>query len=258
MIIENIYTFLDFKGITAYQISKVIGVSNGYLAKTRQNKGNVGGHILEKMVSYYPEINSEWLLTGKGEMLRSQVQEILHEKLPSSNIDNRPIIEITPKQGKPNTLVADIKASAGFGAIMQDHKELEQLPSILLPNVPFGLNVAFQISGDSMHPTIRHSDFVAANQLNGIEDIRDGYTYIIIDKDDGVLCKRIYRKGKNIQIKSDNPDYPPYTRSFDYILGVFKCFMRLSTDFRTYHNDIRNEMQELRTDVKKLKKKLRT
>ena len=64
-----------------------------------------------------------------------------------------------------------------------------------------GLMWLFQISGDSMHPTIRHLDYVAANQLNGIEDIRDGYTYIIIDKDDGVLCKRIYRagQGENIQ-----------------------------------------------------------
>ena len=258
MITERIKEYIDYKQFTVSSFESNIGASNGVLRKAFIAKTDIKSQWLENILEKYHDINAIWLITGKGEMLRSQVQEILHEKLPSSNIDNRPIIEITPKQGKPNTLVADIKASAGFGAIMQDHKALEQLPSILLPNVPFGLNVAFQISGDSMHPTIRHLDYVAANQVNDINDIRDGYPYIIVDKDDGVLCKRIYREGGGFKIVSDNPSYPPYKRAQHDILGIFKCFMRLSTDFRTYNNDVRNAVQELRTDVKKLKKKLRT
>ena len=194
-------------------------------------------------------IDANWLLTGKGEMLKS-----------TSNIAGmvKPkIVEINP-ESKTNTLIAYVNASAGFGSILNNPKKLEELPAISLPNAPFGLNVAFQIEGDSMHPTIRHLDFVAANQLNEVNDIRDGYTYVIIDKDDGVLCKRLYRKGMDFKIVSDNPNYPPYKRSQYDILGFFKCFMRLSTDFRTYHDDVRNAIQDLRIKVDSLERRLNT
>ena len=208
--------------------------------------------VINAILSTNDDLSANWLLTGKGEMLRDDNEKV-------RVIDNRPILELTPENPmKTNTFIADVKASAGFGTYIDNKKKLEELPAISLPNVPLGLNVAFQISGDSMHPTIRHLDYVAANQVNDINDIRDGYPYIIVDKDDGVLCKRIYREGGGFKIVSDNPSYPPYKRTQHDILGIFKCFMRLSTDFRTYNNDVRNAVQELRTDVKKLKKKLRT
>lgn len=115
------------------------------------------------------------------------------------------IIEINPEAAKTNTLIADVHASAGFGGIIESSTALEQLPAIHLPNAPQGLNIAFQVNGDSMHPTIRHLDFVAGNKITDIDNIRDGCTYIIVNRDEGVLCKRIYRLGSDWQIVSDNP-----------------------------------------------------
>lgn len=69
-VIERIYEFVESKGITINEFSKIITVSNGYFSKQRAGKANVGSQILEKIVKQYPEINSRWLLTGEGKMLR--------------------------------------------------------------------------------------------------------------------------------------------------------------------------------------------
>lgn len=207
--------------------------------------------VLNAIMTSFVYINAEWLLTGKGEMLKE-------EQVPSQKImvDERPIIEITPEAGKPNTFIADVQASAGFGSLLEHPRKLERLPAVRLPNAPYGLNVAFQIQGDSMHNTIRNGDYVAANQLNDASDIRDGYTYVIVDKRDGVLCKRLYYEGDRFKIISDNPHYPPYYRSPKDILAYFKCFMRMSTDFRSYHDDVRKDIQDLRIRVDSLERKI--
>lgn len=69
--IHNIYKFIDFKAITVSEFSKRVAVSNGYFAKQRGTDGAVSSNIIEKIVIEYPEINTEWLLTGQGTMLKS-------------------------------------------------------------------------------------------------------------------------------------------------------------------------------------------
>lgn len=48
---------------------KAIGVSNGFVKNA--SKG-IGADKMQSILHRFPDINEEWLLTGKGEMLRSQ------------------------------------------------------------------------------------------------------------------------------------------------------------------------------------------
>lgn len=203
----------------------------------------------EKIMSKCDFLNANWLF-GKGEMLTNESSSNYTFQEEKASYGKK-VIEINPSSSS-NTLIADIKASAGIGNIITDHTALEQLPSIKLPDAPLGLNIAFQIDGDSMHPTIRHLDYVAGNKVEDIQDIRSGYTYIIIDKDDGVLCKRIYKEGNYYQVVSDNPSYPAYKRSQYDILAFFRCFCRLSFDFRSYHDDVRASIKDINTRMNKL------
>ena len=75
-IIERIYQLIDYKKDSVYKISNEIGVSNGYFSKTKAKNGSVGGDIIEKIVNYYTDVNVEWLLTGKGDMLKPRVEDI--------------------------------------------------------------------------------------------------------------------------------------------------------------------------------------
>ncbi len=253
---KRMIQFLENKGISRYSFYKKLKFSNRFL----ESSENMGTDRACKILSYYPEINPAWLLMGREPMRLEEEEKPsavsdpapVYKGVPAASVN---IIEINPQAAKTNTLIADVHASAGFGSLMESTKALEQLPAIHLPNAPGGLNVAFQINGDSMHPTIRHLDFVAGNQINDVNDVKDGYTYIIVEDTDGVLCKRLYRLGEDWQIVSDNPVYPPYNRAKNRILGIFKAFCRWSYDFRNYHDDVRADIQQLKTDIQQLKGK---
>lgn len=238
MIKERIIQVIDFKGIAKEKFFEKIGMTSAnFRGKAKETPLN--STAIENILSEIPDIDLRWLITGKGQMLAAETIR---------NTDSRPIIEISPS-AKANTLITDHKASAGFGLTLENPKKLEQLPAITLPNAPLGLNIAFQIIGDSMHPTVRHLDYVAGNKIDNLQDVRDGYTYIVVDADDGILYKRLYKEGKNVRIVSDNSDYPPYIREPKYILAYFKAFCRLSFDFRTYHDDLRLDIIKLNHEI---------
>ncbi len=69
-VIERLYYYVDNKGDSIYKLSKEIDVSNGYFSKQRASNGAISSTIIEKIVNYYIEINPDWLLTGRGSMVR--------------------------------------------------------------------------------------------------------------------------------------------------------------------------------------------
>jgi transcriptional regulator with XRE-family HTH domain len=69
-IFSRIIEYIDFKGISKNEFSVKIGLSNSYMTKMAKSKGNVGSHVIEKIVRVYPDLNLYWLITGEGSMLK--------------------------------------------------------------------------------------------------------------------------------------------------------------------------------------------
>ncbi len=67
-ITERILQVIDIKGITKYKFCKDLGVSSAFLDKPRDITTDKYANVL----AYFPDINPEWLLTGIGDMLRTQ------------------------------------------------------------------------------------------------------------------------------------------------------------------------------------------
>lgn len=74
-VIEKILHFIAYKKVSINEFSKLIGVSNGYLAKQKANKGNIGSHIIEKIVRLYPDLNIDWLFGIDDQMLKTKPNE---------------------------------------------------------------------------------------------------------------------------------------------------------------------------------------
>ena len=67
--IKRIKQYLDYKGIRVRAFERVIGMSNGSFASQLKNDKTIGVDKLENILHQYPDINSEWLLKGNGDML---------------------------------------------------------------------------------------------------------------------------------------------------------------------------------------------
>ena len=65
---RNILYFIESQGITKYELYQKTGISNGVLSQ----KGGMSEDNTIKFLSYYSQVSADWLLTGKGEMLRKE------------------------------------------------------------------------------------------------------------------------------------------------------------------------------------------
>lgn len=79
---ERILQFIDYKRFSKSKFYRETGLSNGILDK----KSGLTLDSIDKIYSKYPEINIEWLLTGKGEMLKTFAQNITQNG--NTNVNN--------------------------------------------------------------------------------------------------------------------------------------------------------------------------
>lgn len=71
-IIYRLQEYVKYKGITLNQIAVVIGVSNSYFSKMANSGGSLGEDIIRKILLFYDDLNSDWLIIGRGKMIKDR------------------------------------------------------------------------------------------------------------------------------------------------------------------------------------------
>lgn len=67
--VDRIFEYITYKDLSYSEFDKSIGAANGYIGKQIKKGGNLGSHIIEKIIYKYNDINPIWLITGNGEMI---------------------------------------------------------------------------------------------------------------------------------------------------------------------------------------------
>ena len=70
---ERLKEYISYQGINVSSFEKMINTSNGYVNSI--SKG-IGSDKLEIILENFPNLNIEWLLTGKGNMLKEEIIEV--------------------------------------------------------------------------------------------------------------------------------------------------------------------------------------
>lgn len=65
---ERVLSVADTKGIEPSSLEGILGVSGNYFRNTE----SVSAEPLAKLITIYPDINADWLLTGRGSMFRAE------------------------------------------------------------------------------------------------------------------------------------------------------------------------------------------
>lgn len=98
---DRIIEIIESQNISKREFCRKIGVSHTYL----NTDSEVGSSKLEIIISEYPNISAEWLLTGKGEMFKSEEKKEVSSNMEMSRLWNliesqqRTIEELVKKGG---------------------------------------------------------------------------------------------------------------------------------------------------------------
>ncbi len=162
---------------------------------------------------------------------------------------NEELIEIVP-----------IETTAGYLGGYDDPEYIEQLKKFNLPFLPTGTHRAFPIKGDSMLP-VKSGSFVVGKYVSDIFDIRDGRTYVVLTKQDGLVYKRVYNRIKEngtLSLHSDNRAYEPYEVEVKEILELWEFTCCINTQEYSKEelklSSIANMLTELQVELKSLDK----
>ena len=175
--------------------------------------------------------------------------------------NKRVLFPITVNEGNEDLIeIIPIHASAGYLQGYADPEYIEQLQKIKLPFLPTGTHRAFPIKGDSMLP-VKDGAFIVAKYVDDINNVKDGKTYIVLTKDDGLVYKRVYNKIKEHQsllLYSDNKTYEPYEIHMETVLELWEFTCCINT--QEYDKEelklssIINMFQELKVELKAIDK----
>ena len=162
-------------------------------------------------------ISPEWLLTGKGSMLKSDEQPLPEAKKTSSRHKGIPLIPM--------------EAIAGFPAIDNDGVSFDDCQHYSIPEFEAkGANFLIRVSGDSMTPLYCNGDIIACRKISEIHFFQWGGVYVL-DTSQGVLVKYVEECEKNddcILCVSENKRYKPFPlpkddiRSLSTIVGLVR------------------------------------
>ena len=88
---ERIIQFLSENNLTSTKFADVVGVQRSSISHILSGRNKPSFDFIEKMLIAYPDLNAQWLITGKGNMYTNQ---------PSLFNDNNPQISnnLTPRE----------------------------------------------------------------------------------------------------------------------------------------------------------------
>jgi len=221
---ERMREYLDYKGITKYKFCNDLGFSNKFL----DNSSNMGTDKACKILHYYPEINSEWLLTGNGPMIKEDNTNIIIMNNNRRTIDTLHVSQEIP--------LYDLEAVAGLRELFNSGKPQRVLDTIKIPNLP-KCDGAISVTGDSMYPLLKSGDIVLYKETE-FENIFFGEMYLLSvklnDWEEYITVKYVQKSDQGsefVKLVSQNSHHQPKDIHISKIsaLALIKASIRINT-----------------------------
>lgn len=231
------------------QVATDLQIQRDRYAKYEGNKADPPLEVLQKIARYY-HVSIDILLSV--DLRKVPLDELL--KLE----DNRILLPVkTDLKGENVIEIVPHRARMGYAMGYADPEFIESLQHISLPFLRNGKFRAFPGSGDSMPPH-KDSSFIIGRYVEQLGDVRDGKTYILVTRNEGIVYKRLNKNGKNAMVAlSDNPAYKPYEIKYSEILEIWEYACSIAME--EYDPDdlnpetIKGMLQDLRNELREIK-----
>ena len=263
---ERVLYISESKGITREKFFEDLGITYGNFKGKAKEKA-LSSDVLAKIIAKYPEISSEWLLTGNGEMLKSEgateviktprVEVIAPIKVEGRSLMPKVIVLKDEDVEEERIPLVPVRAQAGYLQGYDDPQYIKELPMYNLPGMRNGTFRIFQVEGLSMYPTLQSGSYVVGQFVEDWEHISDNRIYVVVSTE-GVIVKRVLNrieKYGSLYCKSDNRVFPHINVRLKDVKEIWECKMHLSFDFLDPVPEYQ-KIADLEADVQFLKQRV--
>ena len=202
--------------MTIGAMERSIGASKGVLSRAISNGTDIQSKWVQIIVENYPRYSPEWLLTGKGNMLKGK----------ESAAEISSIVSYDPKVGQP---YYDVDFLGGFSEVYNSQVSLPE-HNIIVPGFDRA-NLWCNVTGHSMEQQISHGDIIALRPCT-IADIQFGEIYAVVL--DTIRTIKILRKGSSkdfLRYVPINPNFDEQEFAVSRIINVFEVIGSISKFF---------------------------
>lgn len=220
----RILTFLESEGIKKADFYSTTGISDSNF-KGKNLSSQLGGDAIVKVLTSYPNLSADWLLTGAGSMLKDDLNGI--KTIDEANPSFMPTTSMNPSVGTP---YYDVDFIGGFDEVFNSQVNIPATNIVIrgFEKASLWCNV----TGHSMEPKINHGDIIALRQCT-LNDIQYGEIYAVVL--DTIRTIKILRRSPDpsklrfIPINTEDYDEQEFDKS--RIMNVFEVIGSISKFF---------------------------
>lgn len=203
---ERFAEILKVKNISVKEAAQLLGKSEGYVRKLMIPEQSFGIEPVKTILNSIEDINPDWLLNEKGDMLRES-------HLPVNT------------EGKGVPYFEDIEASC---SILEMPMNTPENPTFYIDYEHFNdCNAYIPVVGDSMYPQYCAGEIVAVKRIYNFDVIQWGEAYLVVTNDNANNLRTIKQihycdDESKIILRASNPNYRGDTKiNKEDILSLF-------------------------------------
>lgn len=180
----------------------------------------ISEELANKITSVFSEINKSWLLADEGDMLNasSSTSPVREQNFPR-------------EESRTATFVKLIPIAAQGGSLTDYIYSVKESDCELIASPIRDVDLAIQVSGDSMAPEYPNGSHVYVKRINERAFIEWGKVYVL-DTCNGSVIKILVPSDRDgfVRCLSINPDprFAPFEVSLEDIRGVYRVLLCMS------------------------------
>lgn len=216
---DRLKLFADYKGLSVRAFEEECGLNRGNVSNMK-DLGALGSDKLSKIIDRFEDIDVYWLITGKGDMLKTkQDEDISVDFAESTEIENPPIIP-TALSRRQNVDILEV---------VQESTDGMEICPVRVDDLP--ISVWHRVRDNSLEPELRKDDKIALHAYPlGEEDPMPGLLYGINTRTNGMILRRLYPHPDGYIGRSYNrEDFPDVVIPYNNIIRIYRALLQVRT-----------------------------
>lgn len=228
---ERLRAFVEILGMRKKTFELQCGLSNRYLSNV---KGRVGREVVDKVKAQFPDLNTDWIIRGQGDMWLSESRGVTQTNVHGPNIANSHIAfgsdskdadrpwgsEGLRKPILPSEIAC--QPNVDMFEYMQEYGDTAEHAKAIVLDLP--IDMWHIVRDNSLLPEAKQGDMVALSAYPvGEEDPIPGKLHAINTRSNGLLLRKLTPTQEGYCASAPNSEeYPDMNIARENIIRIYR------------------------------------